>query len=235
MKHILNFTTFFLVSSVAAIAQLTPPPPAPPLEAIPNPSSSAPGTPAKIDPFSDPVIKQIQERHDKAVKGDDTKATKQLTADLEKMVEEQPDNFLLQAYLGSVYTIDSRDSWPGPSKITYLRKGGQWLDAAVNSAPDNPAVRFVRAIDYFELPSIFGKRQIARDDFKILLKQLDADNKSPYVLNTETQQAIYYYAGLSFQQVAQDKDAKAAWLSGYKLAPTSDLGKKIGDELMKVK
>lgn len=188
----------------------------------------------QTDPFSDPLIKQVQARHEKAVKGD-TKETKALTTDLEKWVEEQPTNFLLQAYLGSVYTLDSRDAWPGPGKLTYLRKGGQWLDGAVNSAPDNPAVRFVRAIDYFELPAIFGKRQTARDDFAILLKQIDGETKTPYVLNTETQQAIYLYAGRSAYQLSQYQQAKEAWVRGYKLGETTALGKQIGDELMKVK
>jgi len=204
-----------------------------PLEAITNSGAATP-TSAKIDPFSDPLIKQVQARHEKAVAGD-KKETKALTTDLEKWTEEYPDNFLLQAYLGSVYTLDSRDAWIGPGKLTYLRKGGQWLDGAVASAPDNPAVRFVRAIDYYELPSIFGKGATARDDFKILLKQVDGETPTPYVLNTETQQAIYLYAGKSFYQQSQYPQAKDAWMRGYKLAPTSDLGKKIGDELMKVK
>ena len=197
-------------------------------------SSSKPIALTQLDPFSDPLIKQIQARHEKAVNGD-TKETKALTADLEKWTQEQPTNYLLQAYLGSVYTLDSRDAWPGPGKLTYLRNGGKWLDGAVAAAPDNPAVRFVRAIDYYELPFFFGKGKTARDDFQILLKQIDGETKTPYVLNIETQQAIYLYAGLSFKQLSQMPQAKDAWLRGYKLAPTSDLGKKIGDELMKVK
>jgi hypothetical protein len=190
--------------------------------------------PALNDPFNDPLIKQVQARHEKAVKGD-TKETKALTADLEKWTQEQPTNFLLQAYLGSVYTLDSRDAWPGPGKLTYLRNGGKWLDGAVASAPDNPAVRFVRAMDYYELPFFFGKAKTARDDFQILLKQIDGEVKSPYTLNVETRQAICYYAGLSYQHLSQAPQAKDAWLLGYKLDPASEYGKKIGDELMKVK
>lgn len=186
------------------------------------------------DPFSDPLIKQIRVRHEKAVNGD-TKETQALTTDLEKWVEEQPTNYLLQAYLGSVYTLDSRDAWIGPGKLTYLRKGGQWLDAAVASAPDNPAVRFVRAIDYFELPAIFGKRQTARDDFQILLKQVDGETKTPYVLNIETQQAICLYAGKSFYQLSEYPQAKSAWQRGVALDPKSNLAKEIGVELAKVK
>jgi hypothetical protein len=185
------------------------------------------------DPFSDPLIRQVEERHRKAVAGD-ADETKKLTADLEKWTKEQPNNHLLQAYLGSVYTLDSRDAWPGPSKLTYLRNGGQQLDAAVAADPNNPAVRFVRAIDYFELPAIFGKRQTARDDFELLVKQVDGEIKTPYTLNTETAQAIYYYAGLSLKQQWQEPQAKIVWRRGWKLDPASPLGVKIQTELAKI-
>ena len=187
-------------------------------------------TQPQTDPFSEPLIKQVQARHEKAVKGD-TKETKALTADLEKWTKEQPDNHLLQAYLGSVYTLDSRDAWPGPGKLTYLQNGGKLLDAAVAADPRNPAVRFIRAIDYFELPAIFGKRQTARDDFQLLVKQVEGVEKTPYTLNPETQQAIYYYAGLSFKQLSQMPQAKETWHRGLKLNPASPLGIKIAAEL----
>ncbi len=189
-----------------------------------------PASKPKVDPFSDPLIKSVQARHDKAVAGD-KKETEALTTDLEKWTKEQPNNHLLQAYLGSVYTLDSRDAWPGPGKLTYLQNGGKELDAAVLAAPNNPAVRFIRAIDYFELPAIFGKRQVARDDFTTLLKEIDGEIKTPYVLNTETQQAIYYYAGLSFKQESQPDDAKKAWTRGQALDPKSALAGKMSTEL----
>ncbi len=212
---------------LSAQTNTAPVPPAPTTNAA---ASTAPQT----DPFDDPQIKLVQARYDKALKGD-TKETKSLTADLEKWVEDQPTNYLLQAYLGGVYTLDSRDAWHGPGKLTYLKNGGKWLDGAVASAPDNPAVRFIRAMDYYELPFFFGKGKEARDDFQILLKQIDGETKTPYVLDTETQQAIYYYAGLSFKELSEMPQAKDAWVRGYKLDSKSDLGKKIGDELMKVK
>jgi tetratricopeptide (TPR) repeat protein len=201
-----------------------------PLEPVPNTPVQPP---AQTDPFNDPLIKQVQARQEKAVNGD-TKETKALTADLEKWTQEQPTNYLLQAYLGSVYTLDSRDSWWGPDKLTFLRNGGKWMDGAVAAAPDNPAVRFVRAIDYYELPSLFGKGKTARDDFQILLKQIDGEIKTPYVLDTETQQAIYLYAGKSFYQLSQYPQAKDAWQRGLKLDPNSALAVKIKAEQAKL-
>ena len=208
-----------------------------PLDAVPPPVTNAPpqtSVPAQIDPFSDPLIKQVQSRQEKAVNGD-TKETKALTADLEKWTREQPNNHLLQVYLGSVYTLDSRDAWPGPGKLTYLRNGGKLMDDAVAAAPDNPAVRFVRAIDYYELPFFFGKGQTARDDFRVLLKEIDGEVKTSYVLNTETQQAIYYYSGLSFKRLSQPSDAKAAWIRGLALDPNSALATKIKTELQQLR
>jgi hypothetical protein len=189
--------------------------------------------PAKSDPFGDPLIKQIQARQEKAVKGD-AQETKALTTDLEKWTKEQPDNHLLQAYLGSVYTLDSRDAWPGPGKLTFLRNGGALMDAAVAAAPDNPAVRLVRAIDYFELPAIFGKRQTARLDFELLVKQIEGVERTPYTLDVATRQAIYYYAGKSYDQLSDDVEAKAVWGRGLKLDPASELAGKIRVELAKV-
>jgi hypothetical protein len=212
------FTHSFAQTNPAPVAPTTPP-------ASTN-AVAAPAASTQTDPFSDPLIKEVQARHEKAVNGD-TKETKKLTADLEKWTQEQPTNYLLQAYLGSVYTLDSRDAWIGPGKLTFLKKGGQNLDGAVASDPNNPAVRFVRAIDYFELPAIFGKRQTARDDFQTLVKQVEGTIKTPYVLNLETQQAIYYYAGLSYQQLSQPDQAKDVWQRGLKLDAKSELGVKI--------
>jgi hypothetical protein len=209
-----------------------------PLAAQTTTAASAPAAPppgsGPHDPFGDPLIRQVEARHVRAVAGD-AEETKRLTADLEKWTAQQPQNHLLQAYLGSTYTLDSRDAWPGPGKLTYLRKGGQFLDAAVAADPLNPAVRFVRAIDYFELPAIFGKRQVARDDFQILVQQVDGEVKTPYVLDTETAQAIYYYAGLSLKQQWKTPEAKAVWQKGWELNPASPLGVKIQDELARTK
>jgi hypothetical protein len=231
-QTVLSFFTCLCTLAAAAQSNQVP---AAPLEAIPpsNPPTTN-ANPAQVDPFDDPLIRQVQSRHEKAVNGD-IKETKSLTSDLEKWTKEQPTNYLLQAYLGSVYTLDSRDAWPGPGKLSYLKNGGKLMDDAVAAAPDNPAVRFIRAIDYYELPFFFGKGKTASDDFQILLKQIDGTEKTPYALNAETQQAIYYYAGLSFRKLSRPADAKATWIKGLALNPSSDLGVKITTELGKMR
>ena len=217
--------------SVLSLSAQTNSAPAPNTTATAQPAANASLQP---DPFSDPLIKQIQARHEKAVYGD-TKETKALTADLEKWTKEQPTNYLLEAYLGSVYTLDSRDAWIGPGKLDFLRKGGKCLDAAVAAAPDNPAVRLIRAIDYYQLPFFFGKGKAANDDFHYLVKQLNGEIKMPYALEPETRQGMYYYAGLSFKHSSEVPQAKDAWERGLKLAPNSTMAPKIETELEKLR
>ena len=101
--------------------------------------------------------------------------------------------------------------------------------------PDNPAVRFVRAINFYELPAIFGKHRAANDDFHILVAQLEGTRPMPYTLNAETEQAIYYYAGLSDVQFSQQPQAKDAWQRGIALAPQSKLGQKMQAALNKLR
>lgn len=218
-------------------AQTNSAPPAPTTVAVPPAITTAPNAPVPApptDPFSDPLIQQIVARHERAVNGD-KKETRALTADLEKWTKEQPRNYLLLAYLGSAYTLSSRDAWPGPGKLTFLRKGGQCLEAAVAGDPTNPAVRFVRAINYYELPALFGKHRTANADFQILVRQLEGQMPMPAALNVDTRQAIYYYAGSSDLSYWMNAQAKDVWRRGVQLDPASKLGVKMQAELGKLR
>jgi len=186
------------------------------------------------DPFSDPLIAQIVVRYQKAWDGD-KKETKALTADIERWMKDEPNNYLLMAYLGSVYALDSRDSWIGPGKLDYLKKGEKELDAAIAGDPSNPAIRLLRAMNYYELPAIFGKHRAAHDDFNYLVQELSGALPMSYALTNDTRQAIYYYAGLSFQQFSETAAARDAWQRGVAIAPQSGLGGKMQAELSKLK
>ncbi len=192
----------------------------------PAPANSVPG-----DPFSDPMIRDIQDRHQRGVEGD-KKAVESLVPDLEKLTQQYPDNHLLQAYLGSAYTLASRDAFPGPGKLKYLKEGLQTMDAAVEAAPKDVAVRFIRAVNNYSMPFFVNRKDSARNDFEILMKEIE-DPATAASLNDETKQAIYYYAGLSYRQLHQEAEAHAAFQAGLALGPETPLGKKIALELAK--
>jgi hypothetical protein len=203
---------------------------------VPVDANGMPAAPPTFspDPFSEGLIVQIVARYEKAW-GGDKKETKALTGDLERWTKDEPNNYLLLAYLGSAYALDSRDAlWP-PAKLDFLKKGSKALDDAVTGDATNPGPRLLRAMNYYELPAMFGKHQAAHGDFQYLLQQMKGVLPMPYSLSLETKQAIYYYAGLSDAQFEDTAGAKDCWTKGLALAPTSKLGMKCKAELDKLK
>ncbi len=193
------------------------------LLATPLRASSAPTS----ETYSHPLLNQIFEMHSLAESGNKD-ATRRLVAWLEELTSEQPDNGILLVYLGSAYTLASRDAFIGPGKLRYLMSGRDCMDRAVAMRPDDANVRFIRAINNYHLPTLFNRRSIARDDFRKLVDQLAKD---PEVVDSLTSLAIYYYAGLCFAQLEEESNARASWEKGMDLKIKGPLTAKISDEL----
>lgn len=183
------------------------------------------------DPFKDPEVMAIHELHARA-EGGDKVATRELIMLLESSCQNHPHNHLLRAYLGSAYTLASRDAFPGPAKLRYLKDGLKTMDAAVEAAPGQPAVRFIRAVNNFHLPSFVNRRDNARKDFEILVGQL---REGDHGLSPATRQAIFYYAGLAFKQTRQARAAREAWEKGLAIQPASETATKIQRELERLR
>ncbi|MCX6934846.1 MAG: hypothetical protein NTZ01_01405 [Verrucomicrobia bacterium] len=177
--------------------------------------------------YAHPLLNQIYEMHFLSESGNED-ATRRLVAWLEELTAEQPDNGILLVYLGSAYTLASRDAFIGPGKLRYLISGRDCMDRAVAMRPDDPNVRFIRAINNYHLPTFFNRRSIARDDFRRLVDQL---GKNPECLDALTSQAIYYYAGLCFAQLEEEQNARNSWQKGLDLKIPSPLTAKITQEL----
>jgi len=177
--------------------------------------------------YSHPLLNQIYEMHSLAESGNKD-ATRRLVAWLEELTAEQPDNGILLVYLGSAYTLASRDAFIGPGKLRYLMAGRDCMDRAVTIRPEDPNVRFIRAINNYHLPTLFNRRGIARDDFRKLVDQL---SQNPGCLDALTSQAIYYYAGLCFSQLEEEQNARNSWQKGLDLKIDGPLTAKISQEL----
>ena len=186
-------------------------------------SSTAPVS----ETYSHPLLNQIYEMHSLAEAGNED-ATRRLVAWLEELTAEQPENGILLVYLGSAYTLASRDAFIGPGKLRYLMSGRDCMDRAVALRPEDPHVRFIRGINNYHLPTIFNRRSIARDDFRKLVDQL---SQNPKCLDPLTSQAIYYYAGLCFAQLEEEKNARSSWQKGLDLKISGPLTAKITQEL----
>ena len=173
-------------------------------------------------------ISEARELHDRGVEGD-KQAVVECIATLERMLAEHPGNQLARVYLGSAYTLRSRDLFIGLEKLAKLREGGRLMDAAVAAAPRDIRVRFVRAINYYKLPAILGKRQLARDELIALARMLRDGGGGG--LDALERQGVLFYAGLALRDRHRDHEAATAWRRAVALAPGSRLAPRIEREL----
>jgi hypothetical protein len=176
---------------------------------------------------NDPRQDEWQREHDRGVTGD-RQAVVELIRTLEKIISDEPCNQLARVYLGSAYTLRSRDLWLGPKKLETLKAGGRLMDSAVESAPGDPRVRLIRAVNSQQLPLIFNRRGMALGDFNLLVAFLDAGTTD---LHTDERQAVYYFAGISFHQDGDSRRACEVWNKAISLDPDSGVAKKIRREL----
>ena len=174
--------------------------------------------------------KQIQELYRRALLGDKDAVEQCITA-LEAALKDQPQNQLARVYLGSAYTLRSRDMGFGPKKLKVLKQGVAVMDEAVAAAPANPKVRLARALTTSALPGILGYADEARADFSQLAELAE---RSPEKFDRGDLQIVFYNAGLVAKK-ADDRE-RAALLLRKAQQHTADaaLAQKVEAELAKL-
>lgn len=170
-------------------------------------------------------IAEARVLHDRGVAGD-RQAVLAAIHELEGILEDSPRNQLARVYLGSALTLRSRDLPPGPDKLAKLVEGGKLMDEAVRAAPNDIRVRFVRAVNYYNLPTIFGKRKLARSELLAIRDQLSewADD-----LSAIEEQAMRYFAGRALADTGQKQAATEELRTALSLAGGSELAPQIED------
>ena len=138
--------------------------------------------------------------HQKGVAGDEN-AVVEAQEIFEQILEEYPEDARVQAFLGNAYAMRARDAI-FYKKMDWLKKGLQTLDSAVDSEPEDPHVRSVRAINSYQLPRIFGRRDVAEEDFQVLLEwaKNDPDRYTDGLLRL-----VYFHAGMFTSRQDEEK------------------------------
>ncbi|MDX2225564.1 MAG: hypothetical protein SFY92_00475 [Verrucomicrobiae bacterium] len=183
--------------------------------------------------FYDPKIQEGVKLHDRGVQGD-KESVGLAFAIFEGILREQPDNMIALAYHGSTLTLKSRDAFPGPSKLEFLKKGIQELNQAAEKAPDNLYVRLIRGINFWnlgELPFLGDRRKDAKKDFYKLVELIEAEPKK---YDKALRQGVYYYAGLALREDDDDPTAVRLFVKGMELNPASETALKIRREMMNI-
>lgn len=183
--------------------------------------------------FTDPLIQKVVLLHDQAIDGN-SKDVQKAEEVINHALAQSPHNQLLRVYLGSLLTIKSSKTFPGPKKWKYFTSGLKMMDAAVDAAPNDVSVRFVRAMNNAQLPRIFNRRDNARADFRYIFQQFENNPHLADQFNASTQQAIYYHAGVALLKSRATLDAKEAWEKGLSLGKNTAWGEKMAKAMQKI-
>ncbi len=125
---------------------------------------------------------------------------------LEAELKANPANQLARVYLGSAYTLRSRDLGYGPKKLQTLNHGVALMDEAVAAGSDDVKVRLVRALTSQSLPFFTGGAASSRKDFELLAA---AAERTPQKFEEGDLQTIFYNAALAAKANGKRERARA--------------------------
>lgn len=169
---------------------------------------------------NDPVITTLYAR---GLAGDRQAVTDCIAA-LEKLLAAQPNDQVVRVYLGSAYTLRSRDLSIGPAKLTALRKGIALMDEAAAAASDDARVQLTRAVTNEALPTFLGRRKVARQQLDRLVGLVERD---PAKLKPADQQLLYLNAGEAAKRAGDKERARELWRHGAALKADAKLTQEI--------
>ncbi|MFP4353120.1 MAG: hypothetical protein ACLFRP_02035 [Puniceicoccaceae bacterium] len=130
------------------------------------------------------------ELHQEGVAGDE-KAVVRAQEIFEALQAEHPEDARVLVFLGNLYTLRARDA-VFYRKMGWLEKGLETIDRAVALEPEDPHVRSVRAVNSYRLPRLFGRRDVAGEDFAVLLEWAEED---PERFSPDLLRFVYFHAG----------------------------------------
>jgi hypothetical protein len=83
-----------------------------------------------------------------------------------------PEALHVQALAGALEVVRAKHSrWP-PNKLKYLRTGISMLDHLTSQAPEDPVVRYLRAVSGYYLPFFLERNETVEEDFEVLARTL---------------------------------------------------------------
>ncbi len=173
--------------------------------------------------------KQINEMYRRGLAGEKA-AVVECIDKLEAVLKTDKGNQLARVYLGSAYTLRSRDLGFGPKKLETLNHGIALMDEAVSSAPDDVKVRLARALTTQSLPFFSRRAASSRKDFEMLAA---VAQRSPASFDEGELQLVFYNAGLAAKTNGNREQAVALLQHAVRHPADAGLAKKVEEALVK--
>jgi hypothetical protein len=155
----------------------------------------------------------------RAISGDES-ARKQSATEFDRLADHDPDNPEVIVYRGSLKLLEAGKTWAVWRKYELSKQGIILLDSAVERAPTNLEVRFVRAATTRKLPGYFDRTQQSRDDLVYLASRVAIAARQGELDPALASAALYFFA----EDVATGEQKTKALREAVKIAPDSQAG-----------
>jgi len=148
---------------------------------------------------------------------------------LETHLAQQPNDERARVYLGSCWTLRSRDLPVGLGKLIALRKGVALMDEAALAAPNDAKVLLVRAVTNQALPRFLGRSNAARQQLDALVEVV---GKTPERLTAPDRQLLYLNAGQAAFRNGDKARARELWERGLALSADPKISAELRQALL---
>lgn len=156
----------------------------------------------------------------------------------QKILQQNPNDAEIKAYFGSAYTLKARDfpmKWIlsftpfGFIRLSYVNRGIQEMDTAVEMESLNPFVRLVRGITCYNLPRIFGQLEKGVNDLLLLISWIENpslnENYHDVLIDESFKAIVYYHAGKAHFESKDFKKASLSFEMVLSITPESPFGR----------
>ncbi|MDQ2711192.1 MAG: hypothetical protein M3Y24_02970 [Acidobacteriota bacterium] len=145
---------------------------------------------------------------------------------------EHSDEPRIEVYYGSLRLLEASHTWALWKKNSLSKQGIQLMDAAVQGAPSDLEVRFVRAATTYDLPGFFHRKQQSEQDFAYLAERAAEASKTGALEPRLAAASLYYHAEF-LREAGKNVDARQFWTQAINLAPKSRAARDSREELKK--
>ena len=162
----------------------------------------------------------------------DEKSVSKAESIVKKILEGSPKQFEAHAILGGVYTLKARRSFWANKKISYVKRGMEMMDKAVEGAPKNLTIRWVRGSNNIHMPKFLNRFDLAKNDLEIVWEKIMKNADDFPILRKQKTGHLF---GMALYKSGEKEKADKTWKTAIEFAPDSIISKKISQTSKKLK